>query len=47
MDLYNFIIDKKMEGEERFGKKSNNYLANIEQQLMAKIAKKQQHWSHY
>ena len=43
MDLDNFIIGKIKErrGEERFGKKSNNYLANIEQQLMEKIAKKQ------
>ena len=41
MDLDNFIIGKtkEMRGEERFGKKSNNCLANIEQQLMAKIAK--------
>jgi len=41
MDLDNFIIGKTKEsrGEGRFGKKSNNYLANIEQQLMAKIAK--------
>jgi len=43
MDLDNFIICKTKErtGEGRFGKKSNNCLANIEQQLMAKIAKKQ------
>ena len=36
------IISKTKErrGEGRFGKKSNNCLANIEQQLMAKIAKK-------
>jgi len=43
MDLDNFIIGKTKErrGEGRFGKKkSNNCLANIEQQLMAKIAKK-------
>jgi len=33
MDLDNFIIDKTKErrGEERFGKKSNSCLANIEQ----------------
>jgi len=44
MDLDNLIIGKTKErrGEGRFGKKSNNYLANIEQQLMAKIAK---NWS--
>ena len=45
MDLDNFIIGKTKErrGEGRFGKKkSNSCLANIEQQLMAKIAKKQQ-----
>jgi len=44
MDLDNFIVDKTKErrGEGRFGKKknNNNCLANIEQQLMAKIAKK-------
>ena len=38
MDLDNFIISKTKErrGEGRFGKKTNSYLANIEQQLMAK-----------
>ena len=38
MDLDNFIIGKTKEtrGEGRFGKKTNSYLANIEQQLMAK-----------
>ena len=38
MDLYNFIIGKTKErrGEGRFGKKTNNCLTNIEQQLMAK-----------
>jgi len=43
MDLDNFIIGKTKERREegRFGKKSNSCLANIEQQLMAKIAKKQ------
>jgi len=44
MDFDNFIIGKTKErrGEGRFGKeKSNSYLANIEQQLIAKIAKKQ------
>ena len=44
MDLDNFIIGKTKErrGEKRGDKekKSNNCLANIEQQLMAKIAKK-------
>jgi len=44
MDLDNFIIGKTKErrGEERgdLAKKSNSCLANIEQQLMAKIAKK-------
>ena len=41
MDLDNFIVGKTKERreEERFGKKSNNCLPNIEQQLMAKIAK--------
>ena len=50
MDLDNFIIGKTKErrGERRFGKKTNNYLVNIEQQLMAKIAKKTEvtHWSY-
>ena len=43
MDLDNFIIGKTKErrGEGRFGKKTNSYLANIEQQLIVKIAKKQ------
>jgi len=38
MDLDNFIISKTKErrGEGRFGKKTNNCIANIEQQLMAK-----------
>jgi len=42
MDLDNFMIGKIKEsrGEGRFDKKSNSCLANIEQQLMAKIAKK-------
>ena len=42
MDLDNFIIGKTTErrGDGRFSKKNNRYLANIEQQLMAKIAKK-------
>ena len=41
MDLDNFIIGKTKErrGEGRFSKKNNSYLANIEQQLMAKITK--------
>ena len=43
MELDNFIIDKTKErrGEERgdLAKKSNSCLANIEQQLMVKIAK--------
>jgi len=41
MDFDNFIIDKTKERREegRFIKKSNNCLANIEQQLMAKIVK--------
>ena len=41
MDFDNFIIGKTKErgGEGRFGKKSN-CLANIEQQLVVKIAKK-------
>ena len=45
MDLDNFIIGKINEkrGQERRDliKKSNSCLANIEQQLMTKIAKKQ------
>jgi len=38
MDLDNFIIGKtkKRGGERGFGKKSNSFLANIEQQLMVK-----------
>jgi len=31
---------RQNKGEGRFGKKTNNCLANMEQQLMAKIAKK-------
>jgi len=40
MDLDNFIIGKTKERRGEIWQKSNSCLANIEQQLIAKIAKK-------